>query len=119
MRRARGGLKILAVLGAALLAGCGSAPYRVEILVNTTPPGAACTLSRLGQPIATAGPSPAIALVAPSDDPITVVCRRPGYADASATLPAHLSGMGLGLFAGHWPYGYPHQVDLALTASPR
>lgn len=117
MRYPRWSLAALATLCAASLAGCGGeAPYRAEILITTTPPGASCTLSRLGQPIATAGPTPAIALVEPSSSEITVLCRRHGYANASVTLPAHKTEPGFGLLVGSWPYGYQHQVDIALTA---
>ena len=72
----------------AALAGCRSTPERSEILVGTAPPGASCQLTRLGQPIATADPTPAIALVDPAPAEIVVQCRRQGFADATAVLAA-------------------------------
>jgi ABC-type uncharacterized transport system auxiliary subunit len=104
-----------ATLCAALLAGCASAPDRSEIFISTTPPGASCTLSRLGQSIATAEPTPAIALVEPSDSEIAILCRRNGFADAAVTLAAHRTEPGFGLAIGRWPYEYQHRVDIALT----
>jgi hypothetical protein len=77
---------LLTIFCVAGLAGCRSAPERSEILVGTTPPGASCLLTRLGQPIATADPTPAIALVDPAPAEIVVQCRRHGFADAAAVL---------------------------------
>src|SRR5579862_3199484 len=88
MRRRSGVAVLGATLGCVLLSGCLLPPERPEILLSTTPAGASCTLTRLGRPIATAGPTPAIAIVDPSGDPITVTCRRAGFADANVTLPA-------------------------------
>jgi hypothetical protein len=118
MWHARWSLTALATLCATLLAGCASAPDRAEIFISTTPPGASCTLSRLGQPIATAEPTPAIALVEPSDSEITVLCHRQGYADATATLAAPKAGLELRpLLLGSAPdNNNQHRVDIALTA---
>src|SRR5258708_15365224 len=79
---------LLTILGLAALAGCRWTPERSEILVGTTPPGASCLLTRLGQPIATADPTPAIALVDPAPAEIVVQCRRHGFADATAVVAA-------------------------------
>jgi len=79
---------ILLFFCAAALAGCRSTPERSEILVGTVPPGASCLLTRLGQPIATADPTPAIALVDPAPAEIVVQCRRRGFEDAAAVLAA-------------------------------
>ena len=75
VRRRPLGFATVATLCGGLLAGCWSGPERPGILVSTAPPGASCTLSRLGQPIATAEPTPAIALVDPGDSEITILCR--------------------------------------------
>src|SRR5260221_40974 len=84
---------ILAALCAAMLCSCSSQPDRTEILVDTTPPGASCVLSRLGQPIATVGPTPAIALVELNPGELDISCRRQGFADAAVTLPAQEPGL--------------------------
>jgi hypothetical protein len=88
MRHPQSRLTLLATLCVALLFGCQSRPDRDEVLVTTTPPGASCTLTRLGQPIGTVEPTPAIALVDPGPDEIAIRCSRQGFADAAATLPA-------------------------------
>jgi hypothetical protein len=79
---------LLTIVCVVALAGCRWAPERGEILVSTAPPGASCLLTRLGQPIATADPTPAIALVDPAPAEIVVQCRRHGFADATAVVAA-------------------------------
>ena len=106
---------IVAGLGAALLSGCQSRPDRTEILIDTTPPGASCTLTRLGQPIARVVATPAIALVEPSADEISVLCRRQGFADAAATLPAPVTGWSFGTMVSGPPESeYQRRVAIAL-----
>ena len=78
---------ILAILGVTALAGCETPPKGVEILVSTVPPGASCQLSRFGQPIATAEPTPAIAVVPIGPAEVAVQCHRPGFEDAAAVVP--------------------------------
>jgi hypothetical protein len=109
----------LVALGGALLAGCWSPPESAGILIGTTPPGASCILSRLGQPIATVAPTPAIALVEPSAGEITILCRRQGFADAVVNLPAQELGVSFSAIV----YGRPHsdyqrRVDIVLEPRP-
>jgi hypothetical protein len=111
-------LIVLAAACAAQLCGCRSQPDRDEVLVTTAPPGASCTLTRLGQPIATVVPTPAIALVDPGSDEIAIHCSRQGFADATATLPAQ-EGTWFS-FAAAPLYGRPsseiqRRVDLVLA----
>lgn len=103
----------LAVL---LLSGCNlPPPLAMEVLVVTLPPGAACNLSRLGQPVAEAGPTPAIALVEPTTIPIDIHCHRRGYADARFTLvPTPAPPLLAPLPAPDRP-GYEQRVDIALV----
>ena len=105
-----------AALCAALLFGCSSQPEKPGILVVTTPPGASCVLSRLGQTIATADPTPAIALADPTADDVTILCRRHGFADEAVTLAARRTEPGFGLMLGRWPFDYEHRVDITLKA---
>jgi hypothetical protein len=110
----------LAALCAVLVSGCGVPPGNPGILVATTPPGASCTLSRIGQAIATVAPTPGIALVEPAAGEITIVCSRPGFADAGITLPARDAGPSFGtFFSDRSPYGYQPQVDIVLSPGPR
>ncbi len=118
MRHPRSSLTALAGLCATLLSGCGGPPDQSEILVVTTPPGASCTLTRLGQPIATVAPTPAIALVEPSAGEIAVHCSRQGFADAAATLPARETWLGFGTMYGRPASDYQRRVDLVLVPRP-
>ncbi len=107
---------IVAALCAALLSGCSSPPDRTEILVGTTPPGASCLLSRLGQPIATVAPTPAIALVEPNPSEIDISCSRQGFADAAVTLPAQDAGLSFGaVIYGRPASDFQRRVDIVLV----
>ena len=118
MRHPQSNLTALAVL-CALVSGCSWQPERTEILVGTTPPGASCILTRLGQPIATVASTPAIALVDPSPGEIEVSCSRQGFADAAATLPAPDSGLNLGaVIYGRPASDYQRRVDITLVPRP-
>jgi hypothetical protein len=116
MQHPQTSLTAFAALCAALLSGCWSGPDRTEILVGTTPPGASCTLSRLGQPIASVASTPAIALVEPNPGEIGISCSRPGFADAAVTLPAQETELtpGAALY-GRPESDYRRRVDIALV----
>jgi hypothetical protein len=117
MRHPRSSSTVLAVLCAALLCSCSSQPDRTEILVGTTPPGASCILTRLGEPIATIAPTPAIARVAPNPGEIDIRCSRQGFADAAVTLPAQETGLSLGaVIFGRPASDYQRRVDIVLVA---
>jgi hypothetical protein len=97
----------LMVAAAGLLSACSLLPWShgyAEVLVNTDPPGASCTLTRAGQPIATAGPTPAIALVDPGTTDIGVTCQRPAFEDASIQV--------------RLPSDYERRVDIPLKPLP-
>ena len=118
MRDPQPRLAVLASLCAALLSGCATqwGPQRAEIMINTAPPGASCLLSRAGQPIATAEPTPAIALVDPSADAVTVACRRSGFHDAVASVMPQPPRTNLSvLFFAPAEIDYGNRVDIALV----
>lgn len=116
---ARSGRRVAALVATGLLTAC-AAPRQAEILIATTPPGADCTLTRDGQKLATAGPTPAIALVAPGSGAVSVACRRPGFGDATATLAARQDWPDLDLFLhGTPPFDYPSRIVIALPPKPR
>ena len=109
----------LAALCAALLSGCWSAPESAGILVGTTPPGASCSLTQLGQPIATVAPTPAIALVEPGAGEITILCRRQGFDDAAINLPAQeLAPSFSAIVYGRPASDYQRRVDIVLKPRP-
>jgi hypothetical protein len=119
MRHPQSSLTVLAVLCAVLLSSCSSQPDRTEILVGTTPPGASCTLTRLGQPIATVASTPAIALVDPAPGEIDISCSRQGFADTAATLPVSETGLSVGaMIYGRPASDYQRRVDITLAPRP-
>jgi hypothetical protein len=105
---------ILAAL-CAVVSGCGLPPEDPGILVATTPPGASCTLTRLGQPIANVAPTPGIALVEPAAGDITILCRRQGFEDAAVTLPVRDAEPSFGTIVyGRSPYDYLPHGDIVM-----
>jgi hypothetical protein len=104
---------ILTILGLAALSGCETPPKGVEILVSTVPPGASCLLSRFGQVIATAEPTPAIAIAPIGPAEVTVQCRRPGFEDAAAVVPVRAA-------RSSWSYtASDYQSAVTLVMVPR
>jgi hypothetical protein len=119
MRHPQSSLIVLAMLCAGIISSCSSQPDTTEILVGTTPPGASCILTRLGQPIATVAPTPAIALVEPSPGEIDISCSRQGFADTAATLPASETGLSLrAVIYGRPEADYQRRVDITLVPQP-
>ena len=111
--------RLLTILGAAVIAGCGDArPPQFEILVSTAPPDASCVLTRAGQPIATAAPTPAIAMIAVVPEEVVVQCRRPGFADAAAVLPPAVGPGWSYAVSGHPASDYQRSVTLVLAPLP-
>ncbi len=103
-------------LCATVLSGCSSLPDKTEILVHTTPPGASCLLTRLGQPIATVAPTPAIAFVEPNPSEIDISCSRHGFADVAVTLPAQETGLSFGaVIYGRPASDFQRRVDIVLV----
>jgi hypothetical protein len=106
---------LLAIFGFAAVSGCGTPPKGIEILVSTAPPGASCLLIRGGQPIATAEPTPAIAIVPIDAAPVSAQCRRLGFEDAAAVVPP------AALPSSPW-FGYPvteYRSAVLLVMTPR
>jgi hypothetical protein len=100
-----------------VLAGCASRPDEASIFVQTAPPGAECTLSRAGQPVATVAPTPGIAVLSPAPDDVSIDCRRSGFREASIVVHArHVSpevGEVLTGSTGHYEYEAPPVLTLA------
>jgi hypothetical protein len=77
--RSKRGALLAGAAAVLLLAGCAGGDDRAEIMVQTDPPGAACTLVREGKPIGAVDPTPGMALVARSEADIAVTCTRNGF----------------------------------------
>jgi hypothetical protein len=110
----------IALLLAGLLPGCYWEKPTGEIMVNTTPPGASCVISQLGQPLGIADPTPAIAIATLADAEIGIVCRRPGFAEAAVTVPAPAPAVSLpGVYPSHVPeIDYNTRVDITMVPAP-
>ncbi|MBV9824240.1 MAG: hypothetical protein JO001_00955 [Alphaproteobacteria bacterium] len=106
----------LALFGAAALAGCEQLhSEQAEIMIETNPPGASCTLLRANQPVATIAPTPGIAVLAPdATTGLSAYCRRPGFADAAVTVPPNV------IVSDWWTGSYPlpEQVQIPLAPPP-
>jgi hypothetical protein len=79
-------MKIVAVCGALLmLTGCASIISRTsqEVVVNTNPPGANCSLIRKGVSIARVNPTPGAATIKKTKHDITISCAKVGYQTAT------------------------------------
>lgn len=109
MRRSRSCATAMTLFCLGLLCGCEPAPQPPGLLVETAPPGAACTVSRGGQQLATADPTPAITHFEPADGPLTVNCRRHGFADATVAVAPATAAQ---------PTAVPDRVDIALVPLP-
>lgn len=74
-----------AVLAAAGLAlgGCAVNNEVQQIVVNTVPPGADCTLTRGGKLLARISPTPGTVTTVKTPDPIIFHCTKPGFQTAS------------------------------------
>src|ERR1043166_6367138 len=73
------------ILIAALLSGCSSITEGTsqEIVVNTTPEGANCSLVREGISVARIDPTPGAATIKKTKDDITIECTKKGYENAT------------------------------------
>lgn len=73
-----------------------------SVIVNTSPPGAACNFNRDGRIIATADPTPKTVDIEKGRKDIVVTCSRRGYKEASAPLLSTFEGWTFGniLFGG-------------------
>jgi hypothetical protein len=69
----------------AILPGCSSIIEGTsqEITVNTNPSGAECSLEREGISIARVNPTPGAVTIKKTKHDITIVCKKPGYQDAT------------------------------------
>ena len=109
----------VAILGAGFVTGCWSGPTATELLVDTTPPGAACVVSQPARPSVTTAPTPAIALVDPAGGAVGILCRRDGFADTRISVPAAPGAPPPGFVANRPPdIAYDGEVLIPLAPAP-
>lgn len=98
---------IVTVASLALLTSCASIVEGTsqEIVVNTNPEGAACTLEREGVAIARVDPTPGAATIKKTKHDMTIRCNKKGYQEATyfnksgaagATFGNIIAGGGIG-----------------------
>jgi hypothetical protein len=117
-----------------LAALCGCAPKAVTeqvILVGTTPPGAACTITREGQTLGRIDLTPGTLSVDRNKHDLRIICQKPGYQEADSTdrsgtnpaATAEALGGGLLVAAVNSAQGtdndYTTDVELTLPAVPK
>jgi hypothetical protein len=110
----------IALLSAGLLPGCYWEPPTAAIMVATTPPGASCLISQLGQKLGVAEPTPAITVATLAGAEITVVCRRPGFAETAVAIPPPAPAVSLpGVYPNRRPrIDYNTRVDVTMLPAP-
>jgi len=77
--------KILAIAAMLQLCACASIMEgsTQEVLINTNPAGANCSLSREGQVFAHVNPTPGAVTLKKTKHDMTIVCKKEGYEDAT------------------------------------
>lgn len=87
-----------------LLGGCASIVEGTDqqVTVNTAPQGAKCALSRQGEVVGVANPTPQTLTLSKSKNDVTVVCQKAGFDETTAILDSEFESMTLGnlLFGG-------------------
>ncbi len=90
--------RILALLGLLLTTACATVTQgtTATIAVTTEPPGATCTISREGSPIAVVNPTPGSVTISRSTRDLSVRCERAGHLPGIVTTPAGFQAMTVG-----------------------
>jgi PEGA domain-containing protein len=78
-------MKRLICLVMLVLAGCATIidGHTQQIVINTNPSGASCTLMRNGEPLGTINPTPGALVIEKTKYDITITCKKPGYETAT------------------------------------
>ena len=120
---------VFAAAAAVAVSGCATIieGSSQAIAIDTTPPGASCSVEREGQQISSIASTPGSAHVDKSKNDITVTCNKPGYREAKMSYSPKFNGTTFGnIIAGGVigvavdastgaNYEYPNQVSITLT----
>jgi hypothetical protein len=89
---------ILSVMAVCALQGCATIVRgsTQSVIVNTRPPGAACSFNRGGQTLATANPTPETVNIEKGRNDVVVMCSKQGYREASVPLQSSFESWTLG-----------------------
>jgi hypothetical protein len=89
---------LILALTALLTSGCATIVKGGSqgVTVKTDPPGANCDLSRKGQSVGVVNPTPGTVQLGKSATALDVICRKPGYLDASTKLSSSVQGWTFG-----------------------
>ena len=81
-----------------VLGGCASIVEGTDqqVTVNTTPEGAKCELTRSGEVIGVANPTPQTLTLSKSKNDGSIVCEKAGFQSATAVLDSEFEAMTLG-----------------------
>lgn len=87
-----------AALAIASLSACSSIVKGTDqqVVVNTDPQGARCEITREGEMLAVADPTPQPVTISKSKNDLTFNCTKDGYAKATKVLPSDVEAMTLG-----------------------
>ncbi len=90
--------RILALLGLLLTTACATVTQgtTATIAVSSEPPGAICTISREGQPIAVVNPTPGTVTISRSTRDLSTRCERAGHLPGIVATPAGFQAMTVG-----------------------
>ena len=78
--------------------GCASITQGTDqqVSIGSNPAGARCELTRSGEVIAVADPTPEIVTIGKSRKDIQVACTKPGYRETKGILGSDVAGMTFG-----------------------
>lgn len=81
-----------------VLGGCASIVEGTDqqVIVNSSPEGARCALTRDGALLGIADPTPQALTLSKSKNDVTIVCEKAGYNEATAILDSEFEAMTLG-----------------------
>jgi len=89
---------LILALAALLTSGCATIVKGSSqgVSVKTDPPGASCELSKQGKPVGVVNPTPGTVQLGKGASALDVICKKPGYLDATAKVASSFQGWTLG-----------------------
>lgn len=124
-------LKYLCLVPFGLLSACATivAGTSQTVTVSTTPPGASCTLDRIGERVGAISPTPGSVRVDKSKNDLSVTCSKEGFQTATVGHSSNFNGATFGNIlvggvigvvvdaASGANFNYPPDVRMELAAT--